>query len=70
MSTQKRAFSVSWASWNWQKCPEIYYKFGPEISLLAPESPVIVYVTAFLSWVCWTWHKHFWLSNLPLFWWY
>jgi len=23
MSTEKRAFSVSWASWNRQKCPEI-----------------------------------------------
>jgi len=24
MSTEKRAFSVSWASWNRQKCPEIF----------------------------------------------
>jgi len=24
VSTEKRAFSVSWASWNQQKCPEIY----------------------------------------------
>jgi len=23
MKTEKRAFSVSWASWNWQKCPKI-----------------------------------------------
>jgi len=26
VSTEKRAFSVSWASWNRQKCPEIYWK--------------------------------------------
>jgi len=24
MRTEKRAFSVSWASWNWQECPEIF----------------------------------------------
>jgi len=24
MRTEKRAFSVSWASWNRQKCPEIF----------------------------------------------
>jgi len=24
VSTEKRAFSVSWALWNRQKCPEIY----------------------------------------------
>ena len=28
MKTEKRAFSVSWASWNWQKCPEIVLKFS------------------------------------------
>jgi len=45
MSTEKRAFSVSWASLNRQKCPDIVLKFtkkiGPEISLLAPGSPDI-----------------------------
>jgi len=24
MRTEKRAFSVSWASWNWQKCPKVF----------------------------------------------
>jgi len=24
VNTEKRAFSVFCASWNWQKCPEIY----------------------------------------------
>jgi len=28
MRTEKRAFSVSWASWNRAKCPEIVLKFS------------------------------------------
>jgi len=28
MRTEKRAFSVSWASWNRQKCPKIVLKFS------------------------------------------
>jgi len=28
MRTEKRAFSVSWTSWNRQKCPEIVLKFS------------------------------------------
>ena len=35
VSTEKRA------SWNRQKCPEIYWKIGPGILLLAPGSPVL-----------------------------
>jgi len=31
MSTEKRAFSVSWASWNRQKCPEIVLKFSKNL---------------------------------------
>jgi len=42
MSPEKRAFSVSWASWNRQRCPEIFQKFGPEISLLVAGSPGII----------------------------
>jgi len=41
MSTEKRAFFVSRASWDRQNCPEIFYKFCPEISLLAAGSPAI-----------------------------
>jgi len=33
MSTEKRAFSVSWASWNRQKCPEIVLKFSKNLVL-------------------------------------
>jgi len=33
MSSEKRAFSVSWASWNRQKCPEIVLKFSKNLVL-------------------------------------
>ena len=33
MSTEKRAFSVSWASWNRQKCPEIVPKISKNLVL-------------------------------------
>jgi len=33
MSTEKRAFSVSWASWNRQKCPEIVLRFSKNLVL-------------------------------------
>ena len=33
MSTETRAFSGSWASWNWRKCPEIVLKFSNKLVL-------------------------------------
>ena len=33
VSTEKRAFSVSWASWNRQKCPQIVLKFTKNLVL-------------------------------------
>jgi len=59
MSTEKRAFSVSWASWNRQKCPEIVLKFSK--NLVVKFHFLLLGALSLLSqwkWIHWKLHHH------------